>query len=204
MDPLLTIQAHLDTIRTALRRSAASINGARQSHAALEELLQQAPDPGPPPLGRPREPYARVVNVIPADATESQAIAIFLSAWCASRQTVTGSYDEAGLGALEDKTAVLWQIPDDLQDTFVDFYAHHYPHTRVEFRSVPEPTGCEGTWNTRFPPRPGVYVACLWLGGDLTVPVVARWSGSTWLNLLPADPVLCWRYLTDEDGENQE
>jgi hypothetical protein len=200
MAPPLTAEDQLEILQIALRAAASNLDGAQESAAELEELL---PDPPAADPGRPREQYTRVVNVIPADATESQAIAIFLSAWRASRQTVTGSYDEAGLGALEDKTAVLWELPEDLRDTFADFYGEHYPATRVEFASLAETPDREGSWHAGHPPRPGTYCACLWLGADLAVPVVARWSGTAWLDLLPPDPVLCWRHLEDEDGEEE-
>ena len=77
--------------------------------AVLEVLY--APEPEPECLGLPREDYARTVNVIPQDATSERAEEIFAACWANGRQTVTGSYDDAGIGDLTEKTAVLWTSP---------------------------------------------------------------------------------------------
>jgi len=49
---------------------------------------------------------------------------------------VTGSYDDAGIGALDSKTAILYDILPNQQE-FTDWYAEHYPCTVVEFRQYP-------------------------------------------------------------------
>ncbi|MCP3859965.1 MAG: hypothetical protein GY704_09955 [Phycisphaeraceae bacterium] len=51
-------------------------------------------------------------------------------------RTVGPSFDDAGIGALDDKTAVLWEIPADQEQVYVDWFAEHYPGTVVQFERV--------------------------------------------------------------------
>lgn len=55
----------------------------------------------------------------------------------AEKRTIGFSYDDAGIGALENKTAVLYGIPLSERQIFVDWYAEHYPCVSVVFRSLP-------------------------------------------------------------------
>lgn len=87
--------------------------------------------PGCP--GAPREDYVRVYNVIPQDATDERAAEIAAIAWERGKQTAGGSYDDAGIGDLSDKTAVLWDIPIADRAEFEAFFAEHYPLALVEF-----------------------------------------------------------------------
>ena len=87
--------------------------------------------------GLPRTQYKRVYAVIPEDASLEQAIAIFTENWLANRITVGGSYDDAGIGDLADKTAILYGIPQSRRDDFVAWFGEHYPTTRLEFRNLP-------------------------------------------------------------------
>ncbi len=106
----------------------------------LEKVEDSEPEPEPEPEpenGDPRIDYARTVSVIPAGATDEQALAIFEEAWARSRETVGGSYDDAGIGKLSSKTANLYGIPADQQQTFRDWYAQYYPGTAVNFLDVP-------------------------------------------------------------------
>jgi hypothetical protein len=82
----------------------------------------------------PREQYKRRVLVVPGNATKEQWLGVCAVAYD-ERQTVTGSYDDAGIGALENKTAILYDIPN--KQEFIDWYAEHYPGTVVEFRNYP-------------------------------------------------------------------
>lgn len=113
--------------------------------------LEYSDDPEPPTppecYGLPREDYVRVVNVVPVDATRNRYLTIAATAWDRGRQTVTGSYDDAGIGDLSDKTAVLWDIPAADRDEFAGFYAEHYPGTLVRFEG-------EGTGGTTPPVTP--------------------------------------------------
>ena len=101
----------------------------------------------PPSLrfeGLPREQYRRVVNVYPASATDERIREIFEIAQNAGNQTVTGSYDDAGIGALNEKTAVLWDIPVHQREAFIEWYKTHYPCTKIEFAGE---QGWDIDWN---------------------------------------------------------
>lgn len=89
--------------------------------------------------GLPREQYTRRYNVYPTWATAERREAI--AEICAGLQQTCGpSYDDAGLGDLDDKTAVLWDIPAAQRAAFLDFFATYYPGTVVEFAGdSPEP-----------------------------------------------------------------
>lgn len=104
-------------------------------------------DPDPPPecRGAPREQYERTYNVIPAHVSEQRATEIFLAAWRTARQTVGGSYDDAGVGDLDNRTATLWDIPAEEMSLFRDFYQQYYPGVTVRF---------EGTGGSTPPPPP--------------------------------------------------
>jgi hypothetical protein len=91
------------------------------------------PLPPEPCRGLPRVQYARRVNVLPPTMSLERASAIFAACWHDGRQTVGGSYDDAGIGDLDERTAVLWDIPQADEQTFVDWYAEHYPGVKVEF-----------------------------------------------------------------------
>jgi hypothetical protein len=85
--------------------------------------------------GTPREQYERTVNVLPPYATPAQAEAVFRLAWGDGKQTVTGSYDDAGIGDLDTRRAVLWGIDEAEKANFVSFFEHYYPDVTVVFRS---------------------------------------------------------------------
>lgn len=90
--------------------------------------------PAPPADGRPRIQYRREYWVVPTSANPTTVAGIYEAA--AARKITCGpSYDDAGIGALVDKTAVLWDIPDAERQTYRDWYAAHYPGTVVEFRA---------------------------------------------------------------------
>lgn len=116
----------------------------------LKQLLIETrfPDPAtssPPveeevsPLGpgEPRNQYPREYLVAPPDATIEQWLAICRQAY-GLRQTVGFSYDDAGIGDLARKTAILYDIPQEKWPEYMDWYAEHYPHTNVAFRESPE------------------------------------------------------------------
>jgi lysozyme len=86
--------------------------------------------------GEPRVQYKRTVIVMPQEAGRDQWQAVCDAAY-EQRQSVGFSYDDAGIGALDDKTAVLYGIGADQQPLFLDWYAEHYPGTKVEFRRLP-------------------------------------------------------------------
>lgn len=86
--------------------------------------------------GEPRVPYKRTVLVVPQVSDQAQWLAVCDQAY-GNRQSVGFSYDDAGIGDLEDKTAVLYGIEPDQQTLFRDWYAQYYPGTNVEFRGLP-------------------------------------------------------------------
>lgn len=88
--------------------------------------------------GAARVAYDRVVNVIHEGASEDEAVSIFRAAWRKNRQTVSGSYDDAGVGnGLGSKTAVLHGIPIADRRRYEDFYRQFYPDTDVVFPAAP-------------------------------------------------------------------
>lgn len=105
------------------------------------------PEPEPECYGLPRVDYPRTYNVIPDDATEARAVEIFLEGWRRSRETTGGSYDDAGIGDLTEKTARLYDIPAGDRQAYLDFYAEWYPGTAVEFAGdSPEPPPPDVLW----------------------------------------------------------
>ena len=100
------------------------------------------PEPLPPSgcRGGPRDQYARLVNVVPKEADRERYREIAEIAWERGRQTITGSYDDAGIGDLDDRIAVLWDLPTSRFTEFSDWYALHYPGVTVRFSGTnPEP-----------------------------------------------------------------
>lgn len=95
------------------------------------------PPPPPPPddRGKPRIQYNRLYNIIPQDATEDRAVEIFRQGWREAKQTSGGSYDDAGIGDLDSRTAVLWDIPAGDHQMFRDWYANNYTGVHIVFSS---------------------------------------------------------------------
>ena len=86
--------------------------------------------------GSPREKYVREFWVLPQTIGPAVYNAIAAQAF-AEKRTIGFSYDDAGIGALDDKTAVLFGIPHAEKQTFLDWYAKHYPCVTVIFRNLP-------------------------------------------------------------------
>lgn len=108
---------------------------------ALAEYIVSRPDLEPPqlpsrPRGKPRLQYQRVYFVIPPMATEAQAIEIFRRGWRESKRTVGASYDDAGIGDLDSRKAVLWNVPESDRLAYVEFYRQWYPGVVIEFRML--------------------------------------------------------------------
>jgi hypothetical protein len=110
--------------------------------AASLELVEVEPEPPGPCqcIGLPRVQYERTYNVVPATATEEQAVAVFLDGWRRSRETTGGSYDDAGIGALDVRKARLYGIPTADRPDYEAFYAAYYPGVEVEFAWYPGET----------------------------------------------------------------
>ena len=102
------------------------------------ELTYPNSTPVDPPEGgdmdcNPRVPYAREYYVVPQDATLARYLEVAQQAY-AGRKTLAFSYDDAGHApGVNSNTAVLYDIPADKQQEFVDWYAEHYPATTVIF-----------------------------------------------------------------------
>lgn len=96
------------------------------------------PDPIDPPGENdmdcnPRVPYARENYVVPQDATMARYLEVAQQAF-AGRKTITFSYDDAGHApGVSSNTAVLYDIPAEKEQEFIDWYAEHYPETQVIF-----------------------------------------------------------------------
>lgn len=97
----------------------------------------------PPPVdsGVPRIDYKRTYAVIPSTATEEQAVAIFLENWRESKITVGASYDDAMIGNLTNKTAILYGIPASERAAYLNFRDLYYPGTKIEFRDMDSSSG---------------------------------------------------------------
>jgi hypothetical protein len=87
--------------------------------------------------GAPRTQYDRTVHVLPETATLEQALRVFEIAWKDGHQTVGGSYDDAGIGDLDYRAAILWGIPDEEQEQYHKWYNNWYPDVLVEFQELP-------------------------------------------------------------------
>jgi hypothetical protein len=106
----------------------------------------QTPPPPPPPpppepecKGLPRVQYHRTSWVLPQDITRDRALDIMGLAYD-KRISIIYSYDDAGVGALDENTAVLWGIADKDHRLYSDWYATHYPGTEVLFQALPQIT----------------------------------------------------------------
>ncbi len=79
--------------------------------------------------GLPREQYSRTYVLLPLGAGREWVEAVLDSgAWDDHRWTIGGSADDAGIGALEDKTVIAVN-PGAWGDDLEDFFQQHYPRT---------------------------------------------------------------------------
>jgi hypothetical protein len=91
--------------------------------------------------GQPRTQYQRTYVVIDPDASEEQAVEIFRQNWRDARRTVGGSFDDAGIGDLDDRRALVYGVPIEQEPLYRDWYNVNYPGVIVEFCEVPVVTG---------------------------------------------------------------
>ena len=96
------------------------------------------PDPPPEPdcKGKPREQYSRRYRVAHAGASLQEWLAMCEDAY-ELRQTCGFSFDDAGLGALDKKEAILYGLEDDERGVFVEWFSTYYPGTVVKFAEYP-------------------------------------------------------------------
>jgi hypothetical protein len=97
----------------------------------------QPEPPTEPDEGLPRVDYARTYLVVPQDATLEQWLSIAEVAY-EQKNTMGGSNDDSGIGFLSNKTAVLYAIQESKHQEYIDWYATHYPGTKLEFRDYPK------------------------------------------------------------------
>ena len=109
-----------------------------------QEWHPGTPDPPvepPPPddecYGNPREEYHRVYHAIPSATPVSIATEIFAKLWAERPTTVGPSYDDAGIGNLQNKDAVLHLLDESVHQEFLNWFASEYPGTGVSFEDTP-------------------------------------------------------------------
>jgi hypothetical protein len=143
---------------------------------------QPAPPPPPPDCrGEPRVQYQRVYNVIHPSATEDQAVAVFLDGWRRSRETTGGSFDDAGIGDLDERTARLYGVPAGQEALYDDFYSEHYPGVAVSFRDLPQVNGAfvVNSVVDQLPIHPNKMYGTRRIT-DITTLVIHHTTGTTW------------------------
>jgi len=86
-------------------------------------------------VGRPREQYARTYWCVPQDISLELYLKLAEQAW-AERRTLGFSYDDAGMGDLNTRTAVLFNLPEGEQARFRSWFDLHYPGVSVSFSEV--------------------------------------------------------------------
>jgi hypothetical protein len=86
--------------------------------------------------GAPREQYGRRYRVANQNASKEEWLAICREAYDL-KETVGFSHDDAGIGALDRKTAILYDIPQDKRAQYLAWYDRYYPNTNVVFRDAP-------------------------------------------------------------------
>ena len=97
------------------------------------------PEPPPPPtgdpkqLGAPRIQYDRTYLCVPQMTGMEDWLAVCAAAH-RQKQTVGFSYDDAGVGDLEQKTAVLYGLTAAERLIFARWFAAHYPEVKLEYR----------------------------------------------------------------------
>lgn len=99
--------------------------------------------------------YESTMLVLPQDATQDQLMEIFNVAY-PKRRTFGFSHDDAGH---LNGTAILYNIPENEHQAYLDYYSDNYPEVTVEFEYTtkppePEPTELKLAYpTTHMPPR---------------------------------------------------
>lgn len=96
--------------------------------------------------GVPREQYKRTYHVIDGTVPVEEAVALFREIWSDNPATVGPSYDDAGVGDLDYRTAVLHSVPPERWAEFLAWYEKHYPGVEVLFPARPVP-GLPDPWD---------------------------------------------------------
>jgi hypothetical protein len=141
--------------------------------------------PEPECWGQPRTPYARTYNVVSSVVEAHQVLDLV------GLQTIGPSSDDAGMGMLEDKTAVEWNRPEDVKENYREFYATHYPKATVKFMSFGDEEPELALFSQRDPEwRDTIYGGGMTLGvAGCLVTCIAMLTGDT--------PPVCATKLAD-------
>ncbi|MCA9938393.1 MAG: M23 family metallopeptidase [Anaerolineales bacterium] len=97
--------------------------------------------------GQPRLQYARTYQILHDSLTPAQARAVF-QASLGDKRTVGWSFDDAGIGDLDDRRVEIFGAPQADWQEIVDWYETHYPGVTVTFRPVPGEVGMAVTFST--------------------------------------------------------
>lgn len=89
--------------------------------------------------GAPRLDYRRLYHVLKQDATVEQLKFVADLAY-PRRETIGFSWDDAMIGDLSNKTAVMWELDAEEIAKVKTFRDAHYPGTKLEFRYKDAPT----------------------------------------------------------------
>ncbi|GAG22336.1 unnamed protein product, partial [marine sediment metagenome] len=112
-----------------------------------EFSLGFSPDPLPDCRGLPREQYERTYWVVPAELPEERRVEIYTEA--AKRNITVGpSFDDAGIGDLDDKTAVLYGIPAEDRQVYREWYEKWYPGTVAQMANESSSESFRLAWPT--------------------------------------------------------
>lgn len=85
--------------------------------------------------GNPRVQYYREYWVMDGNTvSRNKFISIAVEALYNSRQTIGCSFDDAGIGNLDQRKVVVREIGNYTQQSLLDFYNTYYPGVQVEFR----------------------------------------------------------------------
>ena len=104
---------------------------------AVRDMMGNYTPPPPLPVrGEPRVQYRREYHCVPQDASMDRWLEICEQAY-KTKSTVGFSYDDAGVGNLNDKNAVLYDIKPGEQGVFTGWFATHYPGTNLIFPKSP-------------------------------------------------------------------
>lgn len=101
--------------------------------------------------GAPRVQYNREYWVIDGRAAQWQVENIATQAFNAGKKTVGFSFDDAGVGDLNNRHVVVWGWNQSRQ-SLINWYQQHYGGVTLEFRDLPgEGSGISGTYTTSAP-----------------------------------------------------
>lgn len=140
---------HFEVAQPEMGAIAAHVNSLRANMIEPGEAPEMPPPVEPPPpvelpeKGTPRVQYERVVLVAPPQASLSQWLDLAREGY-ADRRTIGFSYDDAGIGDLEKKTAVLYDVAPESE--MAAWYRRWYPGTVVKYGELARPRFMLSAW----------------------------------------------------------